>query len=45
MLLAAEVFVRVHGHARVRCAKLHHPFNVRCIFKCGYMENPVCTTT
>ena len=36
MLLAAELFVRVHGHARVKCAKLHHPFNVPCIFKCGF---------
>jgi aquaporin Z len=40
MLLAAESFIRMHGHARVKCAKLHHPFNVGCIFKCGYMENP-----
>jgi aquaporin Z len=40
MLLAGEAFVRIHGHAGVRCAKLHHPLNVRCIFKCGYMENP-----
>ena len=40
MLLAAESFIRIHGHARVRCAKLHHPFNVRCIFRCGYMERP-----
>ena len=36
MLMAAESFVRVHGHARVKCAKLYHPFNVPCIFKCGY---------
>ena len=38
MLLAAETFVRVHGRSRVMCAKLHHPFNVRCIFLCGFME-------
>ena len=38
MLLAAETYVRIHEHARVRCAKLYHPMNVRCIFKCGYME-------
>jgi aquaporin Z len=36
MLLAAEAFVRFNGHARVTCAKLHHPFNVPCIFKCGF---------
>jgi aquaporin Z len=38
MLLAGESYVRLHG--RVRCAKLHHPLNVRCIFRCGFMENP-----
>jgi aquaporin Z len=36
MLLAAEVFVRRYGRSRVTCAKFHHPFNVRCIFKCGF---------
>jgi aquaporin Z len=36
MLLAAECFVRTHGPQRVRCAKLHHPLDVRCIFNCGY---------
>jgi aquaporin Z len=36
MLLAAEAFVRRHAPARVRCAKLHHSMNVRCIFRCGY---------
>ncbi len=40
MLLAAEVFVRLRGLRRVRCAKLHHPLNVRCIFNCGFMETP-----
>jgi aquaporin Z len=40
MLLAAEVFVRRRGLSRVRCAKLHHPLNVRCIFNCGFMETP-----
>jgi aquaporin Z len=40
MLLAAESFIRVHGRARVRCAKLHHPFNVRCIFRCGNRRSP-----
>jgi aquaporin Z len=41
MLLAAETFVRARGHARVRCAKLHHPMHVRCIFKCGYSNERV----
>jgi aquaporin Z len=40
MLLAAETFVRRRGVRRVRCAKLHHPLNVRCIFNCGFMETP-----
>jgi aquaporin Z len=40
MLLAAEAFVRVKGHARVTCAKLHHPFNVPCLFKCGFRAGP-----
>jgi aquaporin Z len=39
MLLAGELFVGIRGRARVKCAKLHHPSNVRCIFKCGFMEN------
>ena len=40
MLMAAELFVRRRGLRRVRCAKLHHPCNVRCIFNCGFMETP-----
>ena len=36
MLAAAELFVRVAGCARIRCAKLHHPFDIPCIFHCGY---------
>jgi aquaporin Z len=40
MLLAAELFVRVAGIDRVRCAKLHHPSGVPCIFHCRYMETP-----
>jgi len=36
MLTAAELFVRAAGHARIRCAKLHHPFDIPCIFHCGY---------
>ena len=38
MLMAAELVVRITGASRVRCAKLHHTFDVRCIFRCGYME-------
>jgi aquaporin Z len=38
MLLAAEWFVRRRGIARVRCAKLHHPMDVRCIFNCDFQE-------
>lgn len=40
MLLAAEAYVWLHGRGRVRCAKLHHPVNASCIFRCGFMENP-----
>ena len=38
MLAAAETFLRTHGRARVRCAKLHHPSGIPCIFHCGYTE-------
>jgi aquaporin Z len=34
MLLAAEIYVRTAGWARVACAKLRHTEDVRCIF-CG----------
>ena len=40
MLLAAELFLRVAGAERVRCAKLHHPTGVPCIFRCRHMETP-----
>jgi aquaporin Z len=36
MLAAAELFVRAAGCARIRCAKLHHPVDIPCIFHCGY---------
>jgi aquaporin Z len=36
MLLASGVFVRWKGRKAVRCAKLHHENNKRCIFRCGY---------
>jgi aquaporin Z len=35
MLTAAEVY-RKFGNGKVRCAKLHHRNNQRCIFRCGY---------
>ena len=35
MLLAAELYVRRHGHHSVRCAKLHHPVSGHCHFRCG----------
>jgi aquaporin Z len=41
MLLAAEVYVRWKGRSAVRCAKLHHHNNKRCIFRCGYQEQSV----
>jgi len=36
MLLAAELYLRRHGRARVLCAKLHHDNRERCIFRCNY---------
>lgn len=42
MLLAAETYARVRGRATVRCAKLHHDNDQRCIFRCGYaIPDPV----
>lgn len=38
MLSASEVYVRWRGRKAVRCAKLHHHNNKRCIFRCGYRE-------
>ena len=38
MLLASEVYVRWKGQQAVRCAKLHHHNDKRCIFHCGYQE-------
>jgi aquaporin Z len=40
MLVAAELYVRRFGRERVRCAKLHHPSDIRCIFRCRFMESP-----
>jgi len=36
MLLAAELYVRRQGLARVFCAKLHHDSRSRCIFDCHF---------
>lgn len=36
MLLAAECYVRLKGAQAIRCAKLHHQNDTRCIFMCGY---------
>lgn len=41
MLSAAEVYVRLKGRQAVRCAKLHHRNNKRCIFHCGYREQAI----
>jgi aquaporin Z len=41
MLLAAEVYVRWKGRSAIRCAKLHHNNNKRCIFRCGYQDQSV----
>jgi aquaporin Z len=38
MLAAAEVYVRLMGKNAVKCAKLHHDNNKRCIFRCGYRK-------
>jgi aquaporin Z len=49
MLLAAELYVRRQGLARVFCAKLHHDFRSRCIFHCRFgdtrAERPMTTST
>ena len=36
MLTAAELYVRGRGIHHVRCAKLNHTSDDRCIFRCGY---------
>jgi aquaporin Z len=40
MLLAAEWYVRRHGHAAVRCAKLAHPDKGPCHFNCQWNFRP-----
>ena len=39
MLLAAEVYQRIHASSAVACAKLHHHNNKRCIFRCNFEAN------
>jgi aquaporin Z len=36
MLLAAEIYRRMHAVPAVACAKLHHHNNQRCIFRCNF---------
>ena len=36
MLLAAELYLKLHGIQAVVCAKLYHQNTKRCIFRCGY---------
>ncbi|HYL82411.1 MAG TPA: aquaporin, partial [Candidatus Acidoferrum sp.] len=36
MLIAAELYRLLSRSGGVRCAKLHHQNNKRCIFRCGY---------
>jgi len=44
MFVAAEVYTRVFGSKNVKCAKLHHQNDKRCIFRCGYKkENELAT--
>lgn len=38
MSIASEVYVRSAGRNAVRCAKLRHHNNKRCIFRCGYRQ-------
>ena len=38
MLLAAEFYRQLCGGDSVVCAKLHHPNDRRCIFRCGYRQ-------
>lgn len=41
MLSASEIYIRWKGRKSVRCAKLHHHNNTRCIFRCGYREQTI----
>jgi len=44
MLLAAELFTRRYGLARIACAKLHHPSAGPCIFGCRDSQAPLAKT-
>jgi aquaporin Z len=39
MALAAELYSRLKGPNAIRCAKLHHDNDRRCIFRCGYQPD------
>lgn len=39
MLMATEVYQQLYGKRAVKCAKLHHENNKRCIFNCNYNQN------
>jgi aquaporin Z len=36
MLLAAQLYLWLHGKQAVLCAKLQHDNHRRCIFRCNY---------
>ncbi len=38
MILAAELYCLLVGSRGVRCARLHHQNDRRCIFRCGYRK-------
>jgi aquaporin Z len=40
MLIAAECYLRTHGHGAVLCCKIHHDNDQRCIFRCRYGQSP-----
>lgn len=39
MLSAGGMYSYLFGHSAVKCAKLHHDNNKRCIFRCNYNQN------
>lgn len=41
MLLASELYVRLRGEGRIRCAKLRHDQGARCIFRCDYADQKI----
>jgi len=40
MLAAAQAYASFRGRTAVRCAKLHHENEQRCIFRCSYFTHP-----